>query len=475
MVKTGLREIAYAFEQPDTILLLLQQFVDSPSSQATSRFDGARILIIDTRRDGVQRLARFLFVNGYSSKVAASALDAFTLFLQGAVLPLVILLSQESVPERLFLQRLAQQMHQKYGREPVLVRLPSAMFNTPVSQITAPLSPLSPAAPREFSPSITGPLSPAHLSPRTTGPLSSAQASLSGNVQMPGMAKKISLEGQNFGRYQILSLLGEGHLSAVYRAYDRMREQDIALKAMQTNSVPYFQMEGSQEEKSFFQQEKELLDTLNHPHILSVSNCGKTYVSGSSFIYKTMPCCEYGSLASWLVSRAGMQHYAPRDVSAVVVQLADALQHAHERRIIYQNFKLSNLLIVNEQDELPQLQLKLGDFAVCQNGQFPYKTPDNFHFMAPEQWQNRSVAASDQYGLAVVAYRLLAGRFPFLGETEQVQQRMHMGTLPQPLSRFNSEVSPALDMVMLRAMAKRPQERFASVREFARDFQDACR
>ena len=205
---------------------------------------------------------------------------------------------------------------------------------------------------------------------------------------------------------------------------------------MQTDTVPYFQMRGAQEEENPFQREKEHLDTIKHPHILPLPNSGKSYVSGSSFIYKTMPHCAAGSLGNWLASRVGVGYYEPREVLAVVLPLADALHYVHDRHITHQNFKLSNLLLTNEADEtddLRQLQITLSDFSITQDGSFLLKTADNFPFIAPEQWQGRSYAASDQYALAVVAYRLLAGRFPFLGDGEALLQRMHMTVQPQPM------------------------------------------
>ena len=296
MVKTEVRQMAFSFDQPDNLLLLLRQAMEPSLSQGMPHFDAARILIIDARTDTAHHLAQFLLSKGFASRVTANGLDAFTLFLQREVVPVVIILSQEPEQDRFFLQRLAQQMSQRYGRVPSLVRLPASALDRLAPQTTGPLSPLH--APRASFSQTTAPLSAvSHLTPQTTGPLSIGQTSISPNTPVPAAmaaagaaeVKKISLEGQNFGRYQILSLIGEGSWSYVYRAYDRLREQDIALKAMQTDTVPYFQMRGAQEEENFFQREKELLDTIKHPHILPLPNSGKSYVSGSSFIYKTMP------------------------------------------------------------------------------------------------------------------------------------------------------------------------------------------
>ncbi len=374
-------------------------------------------------------------------------MEAFTLFLQGTLAPLVILSTQEDIPDRFFLQRLVQQMRQTYGWEPPLVRLPSALIALLIPQTTEPLLPISPVA---------------RISPQTTAPLAPEQ----GAAKAGTAREKLSLEEQNLGRYQIHSLLGDGPWGAVYRAYDRLRERDVALKAIQTDAFAYF----SQDE-TLFQWEEKLLEGVKHPHILPLYTIGKSYVSGSPFMYKAMLLCEYGSLANWLAAHVSLQGYNPQEVLTIIIPLAEALHVVHERQIIHNNFKLTNLLISGQSDHLGALQLMLADFLPPQENRFLGRTPDKFPFMAPEQWQGQSFPASDQYALAVLTYRLLTGRFPFLGETEQLLQQMHLTAQPQPLYRFNPAVSPALSAVVLSALVKNPQERFPSLAEFARALQ----
>ncbi len=287
-------------------------------------------------------------------------------------------------------------------------------------------------------------------------------------MQAATAGKKISLTGQNLGRYQINDLVGDGPWGAVYLAYDRLRERDVALKAVQTDAFSYFSRE-----ESLFQHEDKLLEQVKHPHILPLFTCGKSYVSGSPFIYKTMLQCPAGPLADWLAAHVSLQGYPPTDVLAVILPLAEALQLAHEQHITHNNLKLTNLLISGETETLADMRLLLADFLPHPENRFLARTPENFPFMAPEQWQGQSFAASDQYALAVLTYRLLAGRFPFLGETEQLLQRMHLTAQPQPLNRFNPAVSPTLNAAVLSALAKNPQERFRSIAEFARALQFA--
>lgn len=449
MMRAEIRELIFPSGQPEDILRLLELRVASSPARHQLPSGAVQVLILDAQQERAGYVAQFLLTRGYTSHIAVSGMEAFTLFLRGTIAPLLILSTQEPLPDHFFLQRLAQQMRQNYGCEPLLVRLPAALTDLLIPQITQPLRTTSPLSSQSTD---ALPLE------RRTGWQPPERAKKGGTA-----AKKISLVGQNLGRYQINSLVGDGPWGAVYLAYDRLRERDIALKAVQTDAFAYF----SQEE-NLFQHEEKLLEQIKHTHILPLFSCGKSYVSGSPFIYKTMLQCPTGSLASWLGAHVNVQGYPPAEALAAVLPLAEALRLAHEQQITHNNLKLTNLLIPGEPETFANVRLLLADFLPFQENRFLARTPENFPFMAPEQWQGRSFAASDQYALAVLVYRLLTGRFPFLGETEQLLHQMHLTAQPQPLTRFNPAVSTALNAVVLSALAKKPQERFPSIGEFAR-------
>jgi len=92
--------------------------------------------------------------------------------------------------------------------------------------------------------------------------------------------------------------------------------------------------------------------------------------------------------------------------------------------------------------------------------------------MAPEQWSGEPVYATDQYALAILAYELLAGRSPFVGRQEQVMYQ-HFNVQPQPPSTFNPQLSKDVDAVILKALAKQPEDRFLSITAFANAFRQA--
>jgi hypothetical protein len=442
------------------------------------------VFVIDSDTEQANYIANLLSTAGYRPMVVASALDAFTLFLQGSFVPFAMVTAQEDTNQRFFLNRLVQQIMQKYDWESLLIRLlyqPSNMLST---RTTAPLPPLriSGLLP---SPTIR-PLPPEHppnaLSSQTTAPLPRSQISpveekkSSKPIQENALEKKVeklSLEGENLGRYQVHTVLGGGLQCTVYHAYDRLREQDVALKVIPTSTVTYQIKEGSTESPNYFQPESELLADLKHAHILPIVHIGKSYVSGHPFFYKTTPYCSEGSLAAWSAQHHSKIFY-PHEVLNVLLQLAEALQYIHEHGFLYQNFKLSNIVIKNHAGNMRGFDVGLIDFALEHAGSSFEKAPVNFRYMAPEQFNGQSSPASDQYGLASIVYELLTGRPPFQGNSEQIMKHMHMNMQTQPPSAINTAVTAALNKVVLRALAKRPEERFASVSEFASTFQKYC-
>lgn len=527
-MKIETHNISLPMDQLDQILgslsNVLQQMVSNLDARALQKMpDYRNLLIIDENRGRAEALTSVLIRAGYRPLLVASALEAFTRFLQVPFVPFAIILSQDEPSNTLFLQRLLQQTAQKYRWDIPLIRLhyqssapasqrlqtspsrsltpflsPSPqqsplLTDNALSQPLPSISPTTSSAPLPPLPSVqppqpsmpglaqtpppfisrpSGSLVPANP---TTGPISQEFRISSSPLEDPAKAvPKISLEGQNIGRYHINSLLGDSASSNVYKTYDRLREAEIALKAVQTDSLPYHLMKASLEEYNLFQQEADLLRNIEHPHVVKVWNSGKSYVSGVSFIYKTLQYFPDGSLVQWLFQRGGEKVFSAKEVNYIVVQLAEALQYLHDRKITFQNFKLSNLLLRKPARNMSQLHLMLADFAAPQDGSFFPKSQQSLAYIAPERWFGQVSPASDQYGLAIIAYELLTGRLPFQGNSAHIMQHLHTTMQPQPPSSYNRTIPTAIDSVILRALAKRPEERFASAALFAQTFQKYC-
>ncbi len=522
-MNTVTHDISFSFDQPEyaqnALRRLLQQRLSqfSASTTKTSKEMIVRqaltVLVIDSYQERAQYIAILLHAMGYHPMLVNDALDAFTLFLQGTLIPFAVVLGQEDSTKHFFLLRLLQQMTQKFGWDTSVIRLlPAVSALQPTGPLrqqsyvgTAPLqgytedgkpastmstgfgrpaqsqgsgvwapvvSTVSPSTQRNSELLSSAAEIPATQTPVSQLPFPEPVMPPAFAVQKPAeksekqLREKVSLVEQNLGRYHIGNLVGGSTYSDVYQMYDRLREQECALKAMQTDFVPFDIFEPELDDVTIFQQEAELLERLQHPHILPVLNCGKSYVSGSPFIYKTMPYCTERSIAHWIERHGGGGSFAAQDVVYVVLQLADALQFAHDRQVLYQNFKLSNILVINQAKKMNKLQVAWTDFAL-QDGSFVARSSDAFLFVSPERWEGRVVPASDQYGLAAITYNLLTGRPPFQGGAERVLKQLHTTMQIQAPSNFNAHIPASVDDVLLRALAKKPEERFPSVWQFA--------
>ncbi len=520
-------QLSFSFDHPITILnplrTTLQQILANPALHAPkiqAYLDMRSIYLIDAHQERATYLTRLLNSLGFQPLVTSTLLEAYTLYLQGFTVPFTLLVSQDDVSQRFFLQRLTQHMLQKYHYDIPVIYLHSTIPATPLLLAApTPKPTLPPPAPQPKA-QLSGPLPrPVKTTPLVskTMPLSQPQTtpsapktmSLPQRAQtMPPIPKTMplpplaylelphrqieappleeftenetnegeyfSLTGQNLGRYQIVAPLGRNPHSNVYQIYDRLRESHVALKALPMKSaLPQDISDTGEEEYNPFQHEKNVISQLEHPNITATLNFGKSYISGIPFIYKTMPYFADGSLDSWLYERQGMT-FPPKDVLAVIAQIGDALQYAHEHQLLYQNFKFTNILISKTAKNLRGLKVQLSDFTIDQTQATTPKTKSCFPYVAPERWQGQLFPASDQYGLAAMAYELLAGRPLFQGQSTSIVKHLHLNMAAQAPGSFNPTISSALDHVILRALAKRPQERFASVGLFVKAFQQSC-
>ncbi|HEY3994141.1 MAG TPA: protein kinase [Ktedonobacteraceae bacterium] len=304
-----------------------------------------------------------------------------------------------------------------------------------------------------------------------------SQASLPSAV-VPKFGKKqvekISLDNLSIGRYQLKSVLGGNPIGDVYLTYDRLREQDIALKTIQTNMIPSNLTEGLEEDYNLFQSELDMLQQTDHPNLVRVSSVGKSYISGFPFIYKTMPYYKEGSLARWQIQFAG-KLFPAAEVARVISQISEALQFLHNRGLLYQNFKMTNVLVLNSTQNMRDLHVALVDLPFVQDVINLPKASEAYRYYAPEQWENEAFTSSDQYGLAVLAFELLTGRAPFQGNSDTIMRRMHTTMAAPAPSTFNPHLSLMIDKVILRSLAKRPEERFESISVFAAALEQAAK
>jgi len=284
------------------------------------------------------------------------------------------------------------------------------------------------------------------------------------------------LEGQQLGRYHLLSLIGSGGMGKVYLAEDTLIDRQVAIKVIRAETGSHPDSTPVQQAMRLFQREAKAIAKLNHPHILPLFDFGEEHTDGTTITYMVMPFCQDGSLFSWLQQRNSSDLLSLHEIVYLLDQAADALQYAHDQQIIHQDVKPHNFLIRRGRNSI-LADLLLTDFGIAKvtalSADKSYSIRGTPLYMAPEQWEGRPIPATDQYALATLTYQLLTGRPPFQGGRVSIMYQ-HMQVPPLPPSIFNPRVASEVDAVLLQALAKDPAERFPSVSVFAQAFKQAA-
>jgi serine/threonine protein kinase len=271
------------------------------------------------------------------------------------------------------------------------------------------------------------------------------------------MAEQGSLNGQKIGSYLIQGVLGTGGMGTVYRAQDLRLGRAVAIKVINAG-------QGAPGFAARFQREARVLAQLDHPNILPLWDVGQA----GDLLYLVTPVVEGGSLRDLRLRLGGSVPVA--QALGLVAQVADALYHAHQRGVVHRDVKPGNLLLHTDG------RVMLADFGIARSihdrpdvsaSDLAIGTP---HYIAPEQALGDQVdGRADIYSLGAVLYELLSGRTPYVAEsTTRVLVQMLDGP-PQPLGEVNPWVSPAVQAVVMRAVASQPDDRYQSAAEFAAD------
>jgi len=285
----------------------------------------------------------------------------------------------------------------------------------------------------------------------------------------------MALEELQNGRYRFLRLLGSGGMGEVYLMNDTRVNRQVAIKVIRSESAPYPGSEAAKDAARLFQREARAIAALDHPNILPLYDFGEETHDDTTMSYMVMPFCTEGSLAGWLRQSVSAT-LSPRDIAQLVEQAADALQYAHDHQVIHLDVKPSNFLLRSNRKNPNRPTLLLADFGIARSSTTAASSSRTIRgtptSMAPEQWSSMTVPATDQYALAVMVYEILAGRPPFLGGMEQLMYQ-HFTVQPSPPSNYNAHLTEAIDSVILRALAKKPEDRFPSITAFASEFEKA--
>jgi len=260
------------------------------------------------------------------------------------------------------------------------------------------------------------------------------------------------------GKYDILEVLGRGGMGAVYKGFDPAISRAVAVKTIAKSSLDQGELEHL---LARFRHEAQVVGRLAHPGIVQIYDYGED----EELAYIVMELVNGRTLQEHLAQHA---NYDLREVGEIIGQVLDALGHAHAAGVVHRDVKPSNIMINRDGG------IKISDFGIAhteaseltQHGDV-LGTP---HYMAPEQFLGLPIgAATDLYAVGVIAYDLLTGHKPFVGSTATVMQQV-LNQRPADPSSLNPTLSPLVDHVLQRALAKRTEDRFQSAREFAQAF-----
>jgi len=265
--------------------------------------------------------------------------------------------------------------------------------------------------------------------------------------------------GEELGKYRLVRLLGRGSFAEVYLAEHTYLKSEAAVKVLRT------QLADSDVES--FLKEAQTIARLVHPNIIRIFDF--EVHEGTPFL--VMDYATHGTLRQ----RHPKGIAVPlRTVVHYVRQIGDALQYAHNLKFIHRDVKPENMLLGRRDEVL------LSDFGIVQvvistlsENEGTQKIEGTIAYMAPEQLRGKARYATDQYALGIVVYEWLSGNRPFQGSLSEMASQ-HMFVPPPSLREKVPTIPPAVEEVVMMALAKDPKERFANVQAFANAFEQAA-
>jgi serine/threonine protein kinase len=269
---------------------------------------------------------------------------------------------------------------------------------------------------------------------------------------MPPMQKTVLGD-----RYMLLEVLGAGGMAQVYLAHDNVLDREVALKVLREH---YAHDEGFVER---FRREAKNAAALNHPSIVQVYDRGR---DKDGTYYMAMEYVPGGTLKNRICQGRPLE---PGEAARIGSRVAEALSVAHDRSIVHRDIKPQNVLLD------ASAEAKVADFGIARAANSETMTETNLvlgttAYMSPEQLRGDRVGpASDLYSLGVVLYETLTGELPFRGGDPIATAMKHINeSAPHP-REANPAVPETLDTLIVRLLAKEPEERYASAEELAED------
>lgn len=266
-------------------------------------------------------------------------------------------------------------------------------------------------------------------------------------------------------KYEVISEIGRGGMSIVYKARHELMDRTVAIKMLQAGLV------NDQTSIKRFQQEAQAASCLTHPNVITVYDYGLV-PSGQPYLvmdYLT------GESLSEVVLRDG--YVVPLRAVTIFIQACDALEHAHQKGVLHRDLKCGNIMLTDVEGQKDVV--KVVDFGIAKLMPSSGKQQQNLTqtgevfgspiYMSPEQCMGEQLdARSDIYSMGCMLYESLTGQPPLMGDTIIDTMQMHVGTAAPPFAKMRPglNIPQILEDVCLKALQKKPADRFVSMAAF---------
>lgn len=260
---------------------------------------------------------------------------------------------------------------------------------------------------------------------------------------------------KNILHYKVLEKLGEGGMGIVYKAHDTKLSRDVAIKVLPPHMLV------SEDDRSRFNREAKAAAALHHPHIATVFEINE--FDGKPFI--VMEYIEGQTLNHFIEKKP----FKIEEAVTITIQIAEALQAAHDKDIVHRDIKSSNILLSTNK------RAKVLDFGLAKTSMSTKLTQmgttiGTVAYMSPEQVNGKEVDhRTDLWSLGVVLYEMAAGRLPYMAEYDQAIFYSIQNEEPEPLTAVRSGVPMALEWIVSKLMAKDPNERYQNAKDLIID------
>lgn len=261
------------------------------------------------------------------------------------------------------------------------------------------------------------------------------------------------------GRYRVLERIGAGGMGKVFKVAHETLGKTFALKIIRDS------MAGQNKARDLFYREARLASSLSHPNIASVVDFGEDEKLGAFMVMEFLQ----GEPLAKLLKRE--KRLGLRQAIDIIQQVAEALHYIHSKGIVHCDIKTENILLTKVPDsKRRRLQVKLLDFGLARSTTTTRNTNSlagTPHYVAPERIRGQKASpSSDIYGLGILFYEVLTGRVPWDGSVDEILAG-HLNQAPVPPSRLlEGGLDPAVEKLILRALAKTPDKRHKDIAAF---------